>query len=621
MVYAWLAVTLLVLHPVYVESQGRQSYQLGGTGGLDWEASGSLHYVDVLTRPGSVQPVSADPDVDLIPLMFDFGGGVRALGGTDAIAGHWASDNQYIIDGDPETAFIHPPRPNLLGGLGSFFHMDMRFDLGAPFPVQRIRFFTRPSHPEHLIRQYRLWTNDGSRDTQDQYGDPIWTVLRDEPHNLNAVVELEAQSRMVRYIRLRPEQGERRGGTDYTWELAGLEVYGRGYTPSASFTTDVIDLGAASSLGQIWWAGHRDPEARLLIQTRTGLDDQPNVYWRKTGIGDREVPYDEAGNPLTEETYRRLPSRQQGRITPDTENWSVWQTYEYEHGLKGTRILSPSPRQYLQIRLDFMSRGMQGAHIDSLGFEYSQPPLASRVIGEIYPYSVEPSTTVHFTCYLRARLEPGQRGFNAVELRTEAQLAAILAVRIDQQSVDFTVNPVEGTPGGVLLRIPRVVDDQTRIDIEFEGRVFRYGTAFDVVVVDTEDDGIPLAAVPGNVVDEVLSSALTVRTQQEAGMLDVVRVSPNPFSPNGDGINDHVTFAYSVIRLTRDTPVETSIYTLSGRRVRRLTTIGGSAAYEIDWDGRDENGQRVPPGVYVYRIQLDTDSGKEAHMGTLGVVY
>lgn len=70
--------------------------------------------------------------------------------------------------------------------------------------------------------------------------------------------------------------------------------------------------------------------------------------------------------------------------------------------------------------------------------------------------------------------------------------------------------------------------------------------------------------------------------------------TPNPFNPS------------TRIRFTLPAggaDVELSLYDLSGRRVRRLAAgalAGG--LHEVTWDGRADDGQAAPGGVYVYRL-------------------
>jgi len=73
--------------------------------------------------------------------------------------------------------------------------------------------------------------------------------------------------------------------------------------------------------------------------------------------------------------------------------------------------------------------------------------------------------------------------------------------------------------------------------------------------------------------------------------------------------------------VTRRT-VQGEIYDLQGRLCRSLLddTVK-SGELSMTWDGRDSQGQVVPPGLYLYRIQLETDSGSEEKAGVIAVAY
>jgi hypothetical protein len=43
--------------------------------------------------------------------------------------------------------------------------------------------------------------------------------------------------------------------------------------------------------------------------------------------------------------------------------------------------------------------------------------------------------------------------------------------------------------------------------------------------------------------------------------------------------------------------------------------------YTATWDGRDDFGERVPPGVYICRIHIDADVGDGAVNRTVAVVF
>ncbi|MDP7363597.1 MAG: gliding motility-associated C-terminal domain-containing protein [Candidatus Latescibacteria bacterium] len=611
-------VLLLVLGALPLSA--RETIQLGGATGQAWTESGELKFIDSDTRAGSIGPFKTELTENLIATMRSRGGDIDTIVDNYTIPQDWSDGGyEWIIDGDSTTAFVHPPRIQILGGGGGYWTVPMFFDLGAPFVVSRIRWTTRSDHPENQMRRYILYLNDGTEAAKDRVGNIVWTKYREEIDNLESIVDLEIEPQMVRHIYIRPGGVGTNNGLSTTWEVAEMQVFGQGFVPDAEFTSDPIDLGAPSTLGQIQWGSHQDAGGQIIIQTRTGIDDQPYVYWRVTGVGDELSPIDDQGRPLTLSAYERLKPNQRGGITDDLADWSPWQTYDLEKGLTGTQILSPSPRSFIQIRVQFFSDALAGGRVDSLHFEYSQPPVVTSAVGEIFPTQVEASVLTDFTYAVRARIEPGQSGFDALRLRSNALIDTITDVRIDRGDVAYDV---DRDSLGMLIRFQRIVQDQSLLEVDFGARVFRYGTPFDGALVDTESDEVPLLVNAGDAIPETLSDELTVRTGLKGAILPALTVSPNPFSPNDDGFNDQVTLSSAVLRLTGDTPVDLQIFDLSGRLIRTLSqVVSGSASFAMEWDGQDEAGILAPPGLYVFRLAVDTDTGNHTRLGQVALVY
>ena len=220
------------------------------------------------------------------------------------------------------------------------------------------------------------------------------------------------------------------------------------------------------------------------------------------------------------------------------------------------------------------------------------------------------------------RLEAEQSGFNVLEVRTPARLEAVHAVRIDREGVNFTPSFDPAAPHQFAVQFDRIDQDQTLLEVDFAARVFSYGTTFSGAVSDADRDEVPQSVIPGDAMSELLSEALDVRTPLKGSLLSAAQVVPNPFSPNGDGVNDQVQFSYTLLRLTELVPLETEIYTLAGNRVRTLGSgEGGSALYQTAWDGRDDEGELVAPGLYIYRVAVEAGSGREERLGPIAVVY
>jgi hypothetical protein len=76
---------------------------------------------------------------------------------------------------------------------------------------------------------------------------------------------------------------------------------------------------------------------------------------------------------------------------------------------------------------------------------------------------------------------------------------------------------------------------------------------------------------------------------------------PNPFHT---GVPESGTVIRFDLPGTEAVKVEMAIYNLGGQLIRHLISGTKSpGAYEMTWDGKDEKGQYVPSGIYLYRLE------------------
>jgi hypothetical protein len=87
-----------------------------------------------------------------------------------------------------------------------------------------------------------------------------------------------------------------------------------------------------------------------------------------------------------------------------------------------------------------------------------------------------------------------------------------------------------------------------------------------------------------------------VQSQLKPAFCSLGPVAPNPFS-------DHTTIAFGLADSPNSYQVQAGIYNLNGQRVRGLTNAFYTAgAHSLKWDGRDDNGRQLPPGLYICRM-------------------
>ena len=84
---------------------------------------------------------------------------------------------------------------------------------------------------------------------------------------------------------------------------------------------------------------------------------------------------------------------------------------------------------------------------------------------------------------------------------------------------------------------------------------------------------------------------------------------PNPFTTK-------TFFWFEHNQPATDLHVKIEIFTIAGKLIKTISqTINttGNRSNEIEWDGKDDYGQRIGKGVYVYRLRVKTTNGKTAN--------
>ena len=593
----------------------------------------------VATEADFIRPLRLDPTVNIAPQIYGFdGGNVLVMhshtGWTESLEG----DDGFIFDGDPDTAYLgdgHWPWGSIFFRGGNFeenwglrrwiYTKVWMFDFGGLFTLQRIRFYPREKFVnDRFVQRFRIGTSDGDPLKDGTRGHTIvhrgfffdFDIIHDIKENASGVMELAMPDEPVQRLLFDAPENSRG-----IWELAEFEIYGFGFATESSYRSNIIDLGESVALGALNWTGGRDADAGVELRMRSGDSPEPNNYWRFTFRGDERSPFDHQGRPLTRQSYDRLNKGEKAGITYDTGNWDSWSpAYNFDAG--AGVMQADKPRRYVQFNADFRSIRDQGSQLDYLQFTVSDPPIATQVLAEIAPGAVVPGEKEAFTYVLRPAFNSRDLGFDSIEIDTPS-LAAVDAVRISGQEAAFEVRRLDER--GFELGIPRIDASRTgeRIEVDFRAEVFQYGTLFAGRVFDSEKPFEVRQALTAGDADPLLDgdrlSVDLLQVGQES--IKALRLQSAVLTPNGDGINDVARIAYDLLNV-RAVPVEIEVFDLAGRKVGAVDDgERGSGRFTAVWDGRDAEGQLLPPGTYFLRLVVGTDQCEDVAQRVVGLAY
>ena len=618
---------------------------------------------------GGIRPILVDPFWNLARSL-DLGRGKVTS------SQHWGYLDAHMetivlsFDGDPKTATFRTFRqdPSAPPGIGDGWRENIVVDFGADMPINRIRFFPRlgvddmllvedmaepkpdpelfgeVSFSANYVEWYEISVADNLatfspnpyyfppgtswfRSTQNfgSVNDSRFTSLHRTTENLDVVTDYSFPLRHERYVAIRPINPLR------NWEFAEIEVYGEGYVRKSVYLSHVLDFGQTVSWGKIRWAGDLPVGTRVEIRTRTGTDPHPNLYWDRSSItGENErIPFEE---------YEQIRLDRRQPPTYDEDNWSFWSPpYDFYAGLRdeaqpadswqdGTALLSPSPSRYLQFKIVFYTTKNTAPQLDGLWLQFAQSPSASELVGEIWPTAVSSFDPQTFTYVVRPAFEDQDTGFDRLEILTFSRSDTVRSVKINGIPVDQDAFPPQIEDDRFTVSFPQLngaEDNLKQVEVEFDAPVLRFGAEFKGWVFNSEDpDRMKQQVAPGNATFRYAGDVLSVRTDVGGDLLLTPEVAPNPFTPNGDGINDVLNLSFKVREVAKTRLLEVGIYDLKGRRIHTFTPreiITG--LYSYTWEGLDEAGERVPPGLYLYQIELEGDDEKIVKTGTVAVAY
>lgn len=488
----------------------------GGVGfvQLEWEEvdpnqHGQVELLEV--SADLLEPEQLNPSVNLTPTFRNRGGRISHLGWGGWIANPLQED-ENLWDEDPETVVLGDGHWTLTG-IGQDTK-SLIFEFSGNFTVERIRFFPREQHRgDRFLQHFLIGISDGDplKDGTREHttaDTPFFDfdIVHEATANTESLVEIDLPPVPIRSLLFEAHEN-----TQGIWEIAEFEIYGKGFTPTASYASNVIDLGGLAALGELSWSAELDPGARIDLSMRAGDDADPNNYWRKTFRGDEKTRLDTRGRLLTGRNYSRLEKAQQAGITPDTENWEGWST-PYDLAAERAPMQGDKPRQFVQLRADFHSTVEAGGRLRSVQFAVSQPPLARLVRAEITPRLAPVGEAGEFTYLLLPQMEDGDLGFDTIEIDTPtAAVEGIDAVRFSGDDVAFEVKRRDAD--GFAIEIPRVDEsrDGELIEVVFRAQIFSFGTVFSGRVYDSARPlEVPQVVTEGEVDELVEGNTLRV---------------------------------------------------------------------------------------------------------------
>ncbi len=647
-------------------------WQLGGSGAA-WDQRDSLQVL-VDFAAGAIQPRYLQPQQNVIHLLDNWqfwrdpslhdlgyvnGQKPRFWNRWNGVGGDPTQSGVFLVDRD-STTYNAPTSQSITN---TFFSLDV----AVPIPGVGFGFFT-PSRgfrsdgtplPLDTTPAFDVSIGSDAEPAVNWGGRDLFTqVIANVGANFDPVVRIDFPRQYVRFFRWRRQTsladeealnicrdcgGQGNQAIALKGSIGGFEIFGQGIPQRVVYLSQVVDLGQVVNFGRLHWAStplrlvdgavvaDADAPVWLEAKVRVGRDDSPATYHEYTNIGREKEVSRQHYETLTAQLNRDPRPGIRASIGYDAANWSFWSVPFTESG-QPIRLRSGS---HLQIDLSIESRDFDAwLRIDSLWIE-TAPLLAAEVLAEVARRDdlqpkrgfteVALGQQTEFVYQVQAAFDgDAAAGFDALRIHTGSRTAFR---GLEMGTPPAFVNPVAVTEDdGLTVQLPQRVTNANNapIRITFATAVFEFASTFSGEIFAADSQSLPQPILAGDASETVSTNSLRVLGTDDAtpDFVQSLALSTPVLTPNGDGIHDQLQMRYSLFRLPGAVPVALEVYTLAGRRIARLDQgLQDSGPQAIAWNGRDQTGRLLPPGLYLLSLALHTQFVQAKQLLTLSIAY
>lgn len=370
---------------------------------------------------------------------------------------------------------------------------------------------------------------------------------------------------------------------NFNTTISEIEIYGEGFLPEGFFYSSIRNVGQYVNFGTFEFSSNIPEGTSVSFNFRTG--DSPTIDSTWSNFGDEIFT-----------------------------SGSLFEVYE--------------PRRYIQYRVRLMTTNLLSPLIDEVKINYDTQNIASITNAFITPQTAQILKETEFTLVVDVAFNPSDYGIDTLQISTPSP-AALREVKVNGTAPAYLSSV---TARQVIIVFNSTIKTNARIEVRFLATPFLGVSPYSVKVSSKLVANNP-QRVNSTVQNNVEAwSIVTIGVPEK--LLISVKATPNPFTPNNDGINDQTNIEFflgnigeprtSIGSQLRDLTI--TVYDLTGRIVRDLySSKTGAFAFIADngipWDGRDNNGKIVRPGLYLYQIIINSDNGGENITKTIAVAY
>ena len=557
-------------------------------------------------------------EIEVISVGDNISLGVEEKGGT-YVNGSRATDPFYWLDGNLNTYGVIEVHQQFTESRGTALEGGLwwQVDLGATYWVDDAFVYWQKAGER--LADFRLGTNNAgtgytffsSDGTQTLTGDIDFDTWIFEPEWTNA---REQYKRHYRYL-FNPRKVRHifwLALHDLGWRAHPMELqmFSPGHPAEVVIQSNFLDLSALAGDGQpkVIKAIHYDadlpPNTQIELRSRSGNE-----------MGEVYTFHNKIGEVVTEEKWNSSPKVLRGRVDTSVVVGETWSEWSNVYKLSGEPFKSDSPRKFVQLELVMSTEDPEVAPtVRSVELEFVDA-LVHEAHGSILPRQAKPNEDTRFTYMLWPSVTPENAGFDRLRL-VVPDLVRADEVEVEVAGQQVVPTAMDIAADSLLIDLPQVVQGDS-VQVAFTTRLVR-----NAAVVDAD---LGLSDVPGLWQDvepaERRSNVVLLPALADSDrLIGDLQLSSRVLTPNGDGVNDAVELSFVVFKAQDAVPM-VEVSDLVGRPVAQLTSVAEGPTRRFRWNGQDAAGTTVPPGIYLWRIDVNADSGDAIELRVVEVAY
>lgn len=392
-----------------------------------------------------------------------------------------------------------------------------------------------------------------------------------------------SQPVIARYVMF---QLDKQTTTDFT-VISEIRIYGEGYVSEGTFTSAVdTSLGGKANFGPVYIDADFDNATSVAIEMRTG------------------------NTPIID------------------SSWSMWsppaEFFSAEEADEGTLLEVKEPRKYFQYRLKLFTSDVGTPKVKGVKFVYQKNLIADSTDAFITPSDVPVLSPATLKYSIVALFSGASLGIDTIKIRSPGP-ATVRSVSLNGEAISYTFLPA---PNLMTIAFPQSIITSSTLEITFATKLIQ-SAEFPAQIISKQAPWNPQYVDPRKTSS---GDAWVVTTSGvPASVLVGVQISPNPFTPNGDGKNDATVIDFSIANIATPKTLSISVFDLTGKKIRTIVSMPtGANPFFGDprsggkgflWDGKDDNGKLVLPGIYIVQLAVNVDNGGQFATKTVVVAY